>query len=1053
MEHLLQKHCSIKYCNVLRMLTLCLFLVGSSGGQILQASVPEPEAGSAAKTMQISVSGKVVDSQTNEGLPGANVVVQGTTQGTVTNLEGEFTIEVPDPEAVLVISYVGYRTVEVPVQNRTQIEIALEPEAEVLEEIVVVGYGTQEKKTLTGSVASTTGDDIMEAPITNVSNSLAGRVPGLFVTTPSGEPGRDGSTIRIRGVSTFNNSEPLVVVDGVPGRSLDRIDPSTIDNISVLKDASAAIYGAQAANGVILITTKRGKVGKPTVNFTYNEGRGQPTTLPEMTNAFEYATMLNEVDYYNGVPNRFTADQLQKYKDGSDPLNYPNTDWYETVMRKWSPQRFANLNVSGGSENFAYFISGSTKFQDAYYEKSANYYKQHDLRANLDGNITQHIKLSFDIAGRMQDLNAPRSGSSGIFQSLSRSKPTDIAFWPTGEPGPAVEGGGNPAVEVTDAMGYRYEKDYSLSSNLSLNVDLPWVEGLSFKLLAAIDYGFGFDKSWRIPWNLWSWDGTTLDANGNPLLTMATWGSDPNLSQTDSRSDNFLTSAIINYRRVFAQNHSVTLLGGVEKITGHSEYLYGYRRYYISSALDELSAGGMDQRQNDGSSFETARLNYFGRVNYGFKSRYLVEFQWRYQGSYIFTKENRFGFFPGVSLGYVISEEDFWQNSLGNAISFFKIRGSYGATGNDLIDPYQYLASYTIGTLNTMTNGGAVAEQALFEDVVPNPNATWESAIQKNIGVDMRFLGGALSVTADYFMNTREDILATRNASVPVSTGLVLPDENIGKAENNGFDFVISYQNNPNVNEFTYQISVNGVYSNNKLVYWDEVPGVPDYQLAEGAPLFADLYYESIGIFRDQTAVDAYPHWDGARPGDVIFKDVSEDGVIDANDKVRRDKTHIPKFTGGLSVHMRYKGFDFSALLQGAAGAERYIFGYAGEIGNYFKEYYDNRWTEANPTASMPRTFNREDAYWACSDDYSTQSTHFLQKTDYIRLKNLEIGYRLPSNISQRVMMENVRVYLSGFNLFTIAPDLKGFDPEMQQARGYGYPLQRVINIGVNIQF
>lgn len=1000
------------------------------------------------------VNGTVLHSETNKPLSGVSVVVKGATSGDITDDFGKFSINVPESNVTLVFSIIGYATIEEPLNGRTNLEIKLKGESVNLEEVVVVGYGTQKKATSTGAISSVKGSDLVLTPVTNVSNSLSGRLAGVFVSTGSSEPGNDGSAITIRGISTFKNSSPLIVVDGIPGRSLDRIDPNIIDNITVLKDASAAIYGAQAANGVILITTKRGKAGKPRISFSYNKGIGQPTSLPEMTNSAQYATMLNEVDKYNGVPNRYTDNDIIVFQNGSDPFGHPNTDWYSATLKNWSSQNSANLTLSGGSENVQYFVSGSTKFQDGFYKNSASNYKQQDFRINLDAKINKYMSLRTDIYGRFENTNAASTSSYNIFESVSRSKPISIAYWPNGLPGPGVENGVNPVIMPTNEPGYDKTKNYIFNSNINLKIDVPWVNGLSLNLIGALDEGFRYNKTWNTPWNTYTWNGTALDPNGEPVLTKTLWGGDSKLNQIDAKNHNLFTSALLNYSVNISKTQSLKLLGGVEKIKGDASYLQGYRRFYISSSLDQISAGGLDQLSNGGSSYSSARLNYFGRVNYNILDRFIFEIQGRYQGSYIFSEQNRFGFFPGGSFGYILSEEDFWKKSFGKTVSYFKIRASYGKTGNDLIDPYQYLASYNIGSLNAVVNGGIDRQATLFENVIPNPNATWESATQKNIGVDLRFFEGNLSLTADVFSNVRTNILAQRNASIPTSAGLSLPDENIGKAENKGFDFEINYRNNPNPKKLNYQIGFNGVFSKNKLIYWDETQGAPDYQKAEGAPLFAQLYYESLGIFKDQGAIDKYPHWNGAKPGDVIFRDVNNDGEIDANDRVRRNKTSIPTLSGGLSLALRYKGFEFTTVLQGAAGAERYIFGYAGEVGNYFKFYHDERWTDANTDAKGPRTFNRENVYWATSDNYANQSTQFLYKTDYIRLKTAELGYNLPMSVLDKVKVTGLRVYVSAYNLFTIANGLpKGFDPEMTQLRGYGYPLQKIVNFGLSLNF
>ena len=738
----------------------------------------------------------------------------------------------------------------------------------------------------------------------------------MVAVSGSGEPGYDGVSIRIRGVNTFGDAAPLVVVDGVPGRSLQRIDPSTIESISVMKDASAAIYGAQAANGVILITTKRGKAGKPEINVTYNHGYARPTVIPEMASAAEYATLLNEIDTYAGDQERYTGEEIQKYRDGSDPWFYPNTDWFGEVLKPWSLQNFGSASLSGGTDRFKYFIIASGKQQDGFYKNSGTKYNQYDLRSNIDVNINDNIKFFVNLSGRMEDRNFPARSATNIFRMVMRGKPNEHAYWPNGLPGPDIEYGDNPVVVSTDATGKHRDKRYILNSDFGLNINIPWVEGLSVRGNVSLDKNLRFQKNWSTPWTLYSWDYQTYDANNEPVVLPNKKGfDDPRLYESFEDNDKVLISGLVNYDRTFSDAHTVNLLAGVERITGKGNNFNAFRKYFISTAVDQLFAGGQEEINNGGSESREARLNYFGRVNYSFKNKYLIEYVWRYQASYIFEESSRYGFFPGVSLGYVITEEDFWPDAL-DFISFAKIRGSWGKTGNDLINPYQYLASYSFTNQAFISGNGSLLSQGLYEGVVPNRGVTWETAIQRNVGVDLSFFNGALSLTADYFQNNREDILWRRNASVPNTAGMSLPHENIGKVENKGYDFNVEYHNT--INDFFFSVGINGVYAKNKILFWDEPPGAPDYQLSTGRPIDSELYYQAIGVFENQEALDDYPHWTGARPGDVIFKDVNNDGVIDANDRVRNDKNRFPTFTGGVNIDLAYKGFDLKPAFSGS---------------------------------------------------------------------------------------------------------------------------------------
>ncbi len=1010
--------------------------------------------GSVADQQQIKVSGTVTDASTGEAMAGVNIQIKGTTIGAISDGSGNYTLSTTEPNATLIFSFIGYVTQEIPLTGRIVVNVELAGELTGLDEVVVIGYGIQKKATLSGAVTNVEGVQLVKSPVTNVSQSIAGRLPGVVAISMTGEPGNDGVMLRIRGINTFGNAAPLIVVDGVPGRSLERIDPNTIENVSVLKDASAAIYGAQAANGVILVTTKRGTMGKPTVKLSYDQGFARPTVVPEMANAAEYATLLNEIDKYANHPERYTAEEIQKYRSGSDPLFYPNTDWFDETLKPWSLQNSGNLTINGGTEAIKYFVSISEKFQDGFYRNSGTKYNQYDFKSNLDIKINKYIDLTINATGRLEDRNYPVRSDGSIFRMVMRGKPNLPAYWPNGLPGPDIEYGDNPVVVSTKATGYDHDKRYVVNSDFGVKIKVPWIKGLTLRGNAAIDKTFRFRKLWQTPWYLYSWDYQTYDGDGNPLLVKGMKGfSDPRLTEYLEDNQNILLNGLLDYSNTFAGDHTVNFLVGAEKITGKGNSFNAYRRYFISTAIDQMFAGGQAEINNGGSAYEEARLNYFGRVNYGFKDKYLAEFVWRYQASYIFEKSSRYGFFPGVSLGYVISEENFWKESLG-FINFAKIRGSWGQTGNDLIDPYQYLAFYSLPYSSSYANSpllfisgsGTSLKQALQEGVVPNRGVTWETAIQQNIGVDLRFLKGNLTFTADYFNNRREDILWSRNASVPNTAGMSLPDENIGKVKNTGVDFSLNYRNR--VNEFNYQIGINGVYSKNKILFWDEPPGAPEYQQSTGRPINSGLYYRAIGVFKDQAAINDYPHWNGARPGDIIFEDYNNDKKIDANDRVRYDKSSTPTFTGGLNIDMSYKGFDLSVLFQGATGGVFYEATESGDIGNFLKSFYDNRWTEENPSSKHPRTFNRGNEYWVNQDN-----TYWLHKTDYVRLKNIELGYTLSNSVSNRFMIENIRVYFSAFNLFTFSPDMKDFDPENVTGDGQNYPLNKVVNVGLSVTF
>lgn len=1010
---------------------------------------------SSAYAQNKTVTGKVTSSEDGAPIPGVNIIVKTTTTGTVTDVDGQYAVVVEEDD-ILVFSSIGYATQEVPVAGRSVIDLALAVDVQSLQEIVVVGYGEQKKATATGSISSVEGINLQRSPATNVTNNLAGRLPGLVAVTRTGEPGNDNSMLRIRGANTLGDNSPLIVIDGIANRDMSRLKSADIESITVLKDASAAIYGAQAANGVILVTTKRGSEGNLQVNVNLNQGWSAPTVLPEMADAASYAQMINEIKYYAGQPARYTPEEIQKFKDGSDPLLYPNTDWFAETVKPLSPQYFADISLSGGTERLKYFVSLGTNYQDGMYYNSATNYSQSDFRSNIDAKLSNNIRLSVDLLGRQENRNYPGitgQGQLDPFWAMNRAYPYLPARWPNGLPGPDVEYGANSTVIVTDATGYDRNKRYVMQSNMKLDITVPWVKGLVITGNAAFDKDILNRKLFQKPWYLYSWDRQSYDANNQPVLLKGKRGfPEPRLTQSMSDASRTTLYGLINYSRTIANNHDLKLLVGSERREGESMYFWAFRRNFASTVIEQMDAGGDYLKNNGGSAAADARLNYFGRFNYAYSEKYLAEFVWRYDGSFIFPEDTRFGFFPGVSLGWRISQEDFWKNNV-SFVDELKIRGSWGQTGNDRIDPYQYLSSYGYNGTHVFNQNTEV--NAVRELRIPNPNVTWEVANQSNIGFDAQMFNGRLSITGDYFHNLRTNILWWKNASVPASTGLSLPRQNIGEVINQGFEFLVAYQNT--ISDFNYTVSVNGSYAKNKIKFWDETPGVPEYQKSTGRPMNAKLYYNAIGIFRDEEAVDAYPHWPSARAGDIIFEDVNNDGVINGLDKVRNEKTDLPTFTGGMSIDLGYKNFYASILIQGAAGAVRSYRTFSGEAGNFLMDDVRGRWTEDNMDATKPRTWNRSKEYWMT--DGEPNNTYWLRSSDYLRLKNLEIGYNIPNGVINKVGIDALRIYFSGSNLFTFTsmvdwdPESPDYSPTSIWVNSQVYPLMKVYNFGLALTF
>ncbi|TLV03314.1 SusC/RagA family TonB-linked outer membrane protein [Dyadobacter luticola] len=1058
-----------------------------------------------AYAQDAAVKGKVTDEQ-GGGLPGVSVVLKGTSVGTVTDLEGNYTVNAPG-SGTLVFSFIGYITQEIPVGNKTNLEVKLLSDIKALNEVVVVGYGTAKKATLTGAVTAVKGTELEKAPSANLSNTLGGRLPGVSTVQSSGEPGYDGSAIRIRGTNSLGNSNALIVVDGVPNRSggLDRLNPADIESISVLKDAAAAIYGSRAGNGVILITTKRGKSGKPQISYDMNVGMGQPTKVPEMSNAAEYATIRNELQIYDNLPAGqwngalqgfntngsykrtdngdvltavYSPTDVQKFKDGSDPLLHPNTDWYSKVIRKWSPQQRHNVQLTGGSENINYLASLGYLNQDGNYVNSATGYKQYDMRVNLDTKINKYLKAKLGIALREEFRHFPNGGGAGdIFRMLMRGKPTEIAVWPDGRPGPDIENGQNPVIITTSQTGYNNDKRDYVQTNGSLEFDVPGVPGLKLMGMAALDKQMRRTKSFQKPWTLYYWDKTSYEADGTtPVLTgsVRSTFNDPRLTETSAQELSVQLTGQASYEKTIG-GHNFNVMAGIQREKVDADGFFAYRRYFISPVVDQLFAGGTPE-QNIGNSalmaatdlYQRARLSYFGRAGYNYKEKYLAEFLWRVDGSYVFPKDGRFGFFPGVSAGWRLSEEDFWKNNIRFANNV-KIRGSWGQMG---AEPYVYgtenLAEYQY--LSTMSFDNYVINdqvaKTLLEARVANKNFTWEVANNINVGLEGTLFKDKVAFEFDYFVNNRSRILIPKLGSTPSTAGIdgKLPPENIGKLQNKGFEFKVSYDGS--INDFTYSVGVNGGYAKNKIKFWDETPGAPSYQRTTGMPYNSFLLYQFDGSFKDQAEIDANkidysPITGNLLPGDMKFKDINNDGKINGDDRIRSQKVQRPWFTGGITLNLGYKAFDLSVLMQGAAGGLQLVgLTESGDIGNYLKYDYDHRWTIDNPDTRYPRLTNRSNRYYTNvgSGGGSTNGSggginnYFLKSNNYLRMKNIELGYNLPSAIGSKIGLTKFRIYVNGLNLFTLAK-IKIWDPESTSTSGQYYPQSRILNVGLRVGF
>ncbi|SEW28799.1 SusC/RagA family TonB-linked outer membrane protein [Chitinophaga arvensicola] len=1014
------------------LLLLCLFATNTN---FASASAPMPGIW---QQNNITVKGKVKDANGNP-LPGVTVRVKDTPKGAATDASGNYVLTDVKKDAVLIFQYIGFDSQEVKLEGKTSLNLTMGESQKVLDEYVVVGYGTQKKVTKTGAVSSVKGAELQQSPNVNVSNALVGRVPGVIAINNSGEPGNDNSRIFVRGRSTLGNNNPLVVIDGFPRVGFERINGNDIESVSVLKDAAAAIYGSRAANGVILINTKRGKIGKPTVTYGFNQSFVTPTRLPKMADAQTYAQVVNEINAYGGQPAKYTPEEIKKFGDGSDPWLYPNTDWYDAAIKKISLQNRHDLSLSGGNEKMLYYVSIGTLFQDGIYKSSANKYKQQSVRANLDANVNDNIKLKFNLAGRLENRNYPPRSAGSIFRSLMRGRPTENAIWPNGLPGPDIEYGDNPVVTGTNAIGYTNDKNYVINTDVAAIVNIPWVTGLSVDGSFAYDQNFDVYKSFIKPWTLY----TLADVNdpSHKLNPGSRGVSAPEFTQNFNSVQQLTYNVKLNYVRSFGK-HNLSTFVAFEQASMRADTFGAFRKYYISDKLDLLNLGGDKEKNNNGTAAEFYRRNYFGRISYNFKETYLFDFNLRYDGSQNFPAGRRMGAFPGASAGWVLSNENFWKQSI-RAVNYFKIRAAWGQMGNDQIDPFQYLSTYGFSAQGVMLGGDL--NKAIYQLRSPNPQITWEVANNYDVGIEAGLLGDKLTFEGDYFLTRRSNILVSRSLSVPAYTGMTLPQENIGRVENKGFELVLRHKND--IRKFHYEVTGTVTHAQNRILYWDETPNVPAWQQSTGKQIDAPLYYQAIGIYKDAEQVKNTPHLNEARPGDIIFADVNGDGKIDDLDKIRVNRTENPTWIYGLTLNAKYSNFDITMLWQGAGGASQYLRTESGLIGNFPMAYVEDRWTEKNTSASWPRAFDRDREYWV-----GRQNTFWFWNTSYVRLKTLDLGYNVPETLCRRYGLQNLRVYVSGQNLLTF-DKVKIFDPEAPQGSGQFYPQTKIYNVGVKVTF
>lgn len=995
---------------------------------------------------QTSIKGVVVD-PLGDPVIGANVLEKGTVNGTITDIDGNFSLTV-SANATLTVSYIGFLPQDVAVRGQTSLTITLREDLQSLEEVVVVGYGTQKKVNLTGSVANMDNKLFENRPMTNVSSGLQGLLPGVSVTQSSGEPGKDIGTIRIRGTGTFNSADPMYIVDGIES-TLNDIDPNDIENISVLKDAaSAAIYGSKAANGVILVTTKRGKSGKPMVNYHANFGFTQATRLPKFFSSADVATYWNAALKYQDPGNytpKYTDEQIQKYRDGTDP-NYPNTDWQDLIYKN-AFQHTHNININGGSEAVRYMTSLGYQGQDGIIDRYNK--KQYNMRMNLDMNPTDKLETSFSMAYTRQDITSPvgaydKGDTYQIIRLVNRISPMVKGKYDDGTYGAISDG--NPLAWIEkggtqDRMIHNFSgigsAKYSILPSLS-------IKGLlSYKLYMEDDDKF----TKRVEYNSTYGQGTTTKLVKN------------------ERWDRVSADILPEFNKSFGL-HNLNVLAGF-----HSE-LYTYkkteasRKEYSSTEVDDIDAGAVSTSIANGNTRELAMISWLGRINYDYAGKYLFEANIRRDGSSRFSKDNRWGTFPSVSAGWRMSEEGFFEGLREN-VNNLKVRASWGKLGNqEVLDANKNPVYYpTVSTLTLGKNyvyGGSLISGAYTHYAV-NSDLKWEATETWGIGVDLT-LFNKLSVTADYYSKETSDILM----KMETVSMFALNDyyANVGRVKNSGVELDIRY--NDRFGKVDFSFGGNIAYNKSEVLEIGIDQSSPDalnyitisgldYDAVNmiGQPIGSIFGYKTDGLLRDQAELDGWVPYSsnmgkGERKlGDAKFIDSNNDGIIDANDRVTLGSTN-PKYIFGFNLGAVWNNFDIHAFFQGAAGVKSIIKEARGGLSDSTSKphelWYDS-WSPENPGGKYPRLSS--DGYGYGGD----QTSLWVQNASYLRMKDLQIGYNVPRHILNNLGISRLRVYYSGQNLLTFTGMLSGFDPEAPSGRGNGFPQTLVNSFGLNLTF
>lgn len=1013
-----------------------------------------------------TVNGKVSDEK-GLPLPGVSVLVKGTTIGVTTDVDGSYSLEVPDDENVLVFSFVGMRKEEININGKSVINVTLAEELIGIDEVVAVGYGVQKKINLIGSVASIDGEILENRPVAAVGTGLQGLLPGVTVTSSSGQPGSPGTSILVRGVNTINSqTNPLILIDGVAGGDINLLNPDDIQSVSVLKDAaSSAIYGARAANGVILITTKKGQnEGKAVFSYNGYYGVQTPISLPELVNGREYMTLENEARSARGVAIPYSEEAFTKYDSKNFPNDYSNTDWVGETYKKYATQQSHNINIQGKDNESAYYLSYGYLEQNGLIVGDPYYSSRNNVRLRLNTKVANRLKVDGNLSFvDFYRRDAGGSGTGGVFRLTQRISPLLPVKWQV----PTEDGGwedspywsyGSVSNPVRTAYESGYSKNRSRTFNGNFNATLDLVEGMYINTQYAYNYYTRDVKDWSPTMPRFLADGTPHPANDNVLNSIA---------ETHHSILTQTLATTFNYEKKIKQ-HSINFLAGFSQEWSYLPVLYASRKKILLDGVEEIDAGTEDIT-NSGTAEHWSLRSYFGRVNYDFAEKYLFEANVRYDGTSRFAKENRWGLFPSFSAGWKFSEEPFMEFAA-PVLSLGKLRVSWGELGNQNISDSYYPYLTEIERVSKAYPIGAQENVGFKQYSLANENIQWETIRMFNVGADFNMLENRMNFSFDWFKKT--NINALLKPIYPTIIGITsianLPLENIGSIENKGWEITLAWRDK--VGSVQYGLTANLSDSRNEITDMGiSAPSLGDNIRRVGDPINAYYGYLTDGLAQ----VDDFESYDEAsgkylnpkfpvissyaniiQSGDIIYKDISgeegtPDGKIDEYDKVVFGDPY-PRYTYSFRGFAKWKNFDFSFYIQGVGKVNGYLRDEARHsfLNDYSipKKAHLDRWTPNNTDASYPRMYYQADHNIVFSD-------YWMEDASYLRLKNIQLGYSLPKHFTEKIKLSKAKIYFSADNVFTLTNYFGGFDPEVRETSGDVYPQLKTFSLGVQLGF